>query len=138
MLEQRPSPRLVPAFPLLSLLTLLVLVTLLALPGTAAFAGEKVEPPAKVIEKVAPQYPEEARKEKIEGVVIVKIRVETDGSVQDPEILSGPEVFHQATLDAVNQWRFEAPQESFYYNLTFNYRLDHDGEKEEGGKEGGR
>ncbi len=55
---------------------------------------------------VTPVYPEEAKKKKIEGKVTLQVVVNVDGSVSDVRVLEGPEVFHQAVIDAALQYRF--------------------------------
>lgn len=67
----------------------------------------------KVKSKVAPAYPELARRMNITGVVKVLITVTPAGSVKDAKLVGGHPVFAGSALDAVKKWRFEAsPQES--------------------------
>jgi len=61
-----------------------------------------------VIEKVAPKYPEEAKKDKVQGVVTLDAVVEKDGTVS--EITSTKEAdarLVKAAIDAVKQWKFK-------------------------------
>ncbi len=67
--------------------------------------GEVEEKPHP-IDIVTPVYSEEARKNNIEGKVTVQVVVNVDGSVSDVSVLEGPEVFHQAVVDAALQFRF--------------------------------
>ncbi len=54
------------------------------------------------------QYPELARKAGMEGLVVVKVVVEPDGSVSNPEILrTGGELLDAAAIDAVRQLKFK-------------------------------
>jgi TonB family protein len=67
----------------------------------------------KVKSKVAPLYPDLARRMNITGVVKVLITVSANGSVKDAKLVGGHPVLANAALDAVKKWRFEAsPQES--------------------------
>jgi TonB family protein len=67
----------------------------------------------KVKSKVAPLYPDLARRMNITGVVKVLITVTTTGSVKDAKLVGGHPVLANAALDAVKKWRFDtAPQES--------------------------
>jgi TonB family protein len=67
----------------------------------------------KVKTKVAPAYPELARKMNIVGVVRVMITVTTTGTVKDVKLVGGHPVLANAALDAVKLWRFDpAPEES--------------------------
>lgn len=63
----------------------------------------------KRVKMTAPQYPESARKRGIEGWVEVAFTVMPNGSVEDVEIrnASPAEVFDDAAIRAVRQWRFE-------------------------------
>ena len=70
-------------------------------------AYDEVEEKPDPINIVTPVYPEEAKKEKIEGKVTLKLVVNVDGSVSDVSVLEGPEVFHQAAIDVSLQWRFK-------------------------------
>jgi len=57
---------------------------------------------------VQPQYPEAARKAKLEGVVTVEFVVELDGTVTRERVgKSTNAVFDQAALAAVRQWHFK-------------------------------
>jgi TonB family protein len=63
--------------------------------------------------KVAPVYPELARRMNISGVVKIQITVAGNGSIKDAKLVGGHPVLANAALDAVKKWRFEAgPQES--------------------------
>ena len=71
------------------------------------FEYKEVDVKAHPISIPTPTYPEKARKERIEGKVTLKLLVHVDGSVRDVNVLEGPEVFHQAAIDATLQWRFK-------------------------------
>lgn len=100
-----------------------------------SLAMERLTPP-RALEKVAPSYTEDARKIRIQGVVIVQTVIDKHGSVARVRILKGlhPSL-DKAALEAIRQWRFEpalleGEPVAVHYNLTINYRLD-DSEKEE-------
>ncbi|MGA8501931.1 MAG: TonB family protein [Candidatus Sulfotelmatobacter sp.] len=68
--------------------------------------------PAEVMEKlvthrVDPDYPLEARQEKLQGVIELDVVVGRDGSVVDVRARNGPAVLAQAAVDAMRWWRFE-------------------------------
>jgi protein TonB len=65
-----------------------------------------IEPP-KLIKKVDPIYPEEARKAEIEGVVILEATTDKYGRVQRVKILRSIPELDQAAMDAVKQWVYE-------------------------------
>ncbi len=70
-------------------------------------AYAEVDVKAHPINIVTPTYPEKARKERTEGKVTLKVVVNVDGSVSDVSVLEGPEVFHQAVIDAALQCQFK-------------------------------
>ena len=61
---------------------------------------------ANLIHDVAPQYPPEAGRERVEGVVVLVAIIGTDGTVKDVHVESGPSLLAQAAIDAVKQWRY--------------------------------
>ncbi len=54
-----------------------------------------------------PVYPQEAKKEKIQGKVILNAVIGKDGSVEELTVQSGPKELHQSALDAVRQWKYK-------------------------------
>jgi TonB family protein len=67
--------------------------------------GNNIKPPTKVLD-ARPVYPEDAKRAEIQGVVIMEIRVEGDGTVSRARVLRSIPVLDAAALDAVRQWRF--------------------------------
>jgi protein TonB len=63
--------------------------------------------PARLITRVKPQYPEKARKKRIEGDVRIRIKIGKDGVPSDLTVLSGDPLLVDAALKAVRQWRYE-------------------------------
>ena len=62
---------------------------------------------ANLIHDVAPQYPPEAGRARIEGTVVLMAVIGKDGSVQDVQVESGLPILAQAAIDAVRQWRYK-------------------------------
>ena len=62
---------------------------------------------ANLIHDVAPQYPPEAGRARIEGTVVLMALIGTDGSVKDVRVESGLPILAQAAIDAVKQWRYK-------------------------------
>jgi TonB family protein len=61
----------------------------------------------KPVATVQPNYPAEAKKEKIEGVVVLNLVIDTEGGVQNIAILEDPDPrLTKAAVDAVKQWKF--------------------------------
>lgn len=61
---------------------------------------------ANLIHDVAPQYPPEAGRARIEGTVVLMAVIGKDGSVKDVQVESGLPLLAQAAVDAVKQWRY--------------------------------
>jgi TonB family protein len=62
----------------------------------------------KVKSKVAPGYPDLAKRMNITGVVRIQLTVAPNGSIKDAKLLGGHPVLGSAALDAVRKWRYEA------------------------------
>jgi protein TonB len=62
---------------------------------------------ANLIHDVAPQYPPEAGRARVEGTVVLMAVIGRDGSVQDVRVESGLPILAQAAIDAVRQWRYK-------------------------------
>jgi len=62
---------------------------------------------AKLIHVVQPVYPEDARKANISGTVALHGVIAKDGSLQQIEVVSGPDELRQAAIDAVKQWQYQ-------------------------------
>ena len=60
-----------------------------------------------VLTKVPPKYPEEAKKERIQGTVLLNAVIGTDGAVEELTVTSGPKELQQSSLDAVRQWTYK-------------------------------
>lgn len=90
-----------------------------AIGGTAG--GESAAPPAarksvsapRILSKVEPDYPEDARQDGIAGTVGVKIEVLENGRTGEVRIVrsSGRSSLDEAALQAVRRWRFVPAEE---------------------------
>lgn len=61
----------------------------------------------RLLHRVEPQYPLEAEKSKLQGVVVLDTVIGTDGSVKELRPVSGPDLLVEAATDAVRWWRFQ-------------------------------
>lgn len=62
---------------------------------------------ANLISSVKPQYPHEAKENRIQGTVKLEITIDKEGHVGPMSVISGPpELIHSAT-DAVSQWVYK-------------------------------
>jgi TonB family protein len=63
--------------------------------------------------KVAPAYPDLARRMNITGTVKVLVVVAPSGDLKDAKVVGGNPILVNAALDALKKWKFEpAPEES--------------------------
>ena len=70
----------------------------------------------RLMRRVQPIYPEEARRRGIEGSVVLDVTVNGRGSVASLRLVSGNEILVKAAITAVRQWIYDP------------YPLDHPGE----------
>ncbi len=79
-------------------------------------AAERVHLSDQTVEVVAdpvePIYPRLAQQSRVEGSVVLHVRVNKDGIVQALEVISGPDILTAAALEAVKQWRFKPHYEA--------------------------
>jgi protein TonB len=57
--------------------------------------------------KVDPEYPAEAKAHRIQGNVILAIKISTEGNVVDLKVVSGHPALAAAALEAVRQWKYK-------------------------------
>jgi len=62
----------------------------------------------KVISRIAPTYPELAKRMHIQGVVKVEAVIRPNGAVKSTRVLGGHPVLLNAATDAVSRWKFES------------------------------
>jgi len=96
-------------------------------------ASQPVRVPSKIadqylIERVEPEYPESARKQGIQGPVVLEALVSRDGAVEKLSTISGDSQLVAAATDAVRQWRFKpfvrnGSPEKFQTQITVSFRL---------------
>ncbi len=58
---------------------------------------------------VSPVYPDVARKAGVEGDVMLRVYVSSDGRVSEIRVLDGPPILARAAVEAVQQWRYQSP-----------------------------
>ena len=96
--------------------------------------ADKVNPVGDVakpvlIHRVNPEYPEVARKARVEGVAILEVTITQNGNVQNVKVLRGVHpLLDQAAVNAVKQWRYKPailngkPVE-VHSTVTVNFKL---------------
>jgi TonB family protein len=86
------------------------------------------EADGSLLHRVEPEYPEKARQQKMQGAVVLDIRIGRDGSVQEVQMVSGQRLLGDAAITAVKQWRFK-PQAvkgqpvEMQTRVTLNFRM---------------
>lgn len=62
---------------------------------------------ARLIHHVNPEYPKTARKQHIEGVVMIYAIIGEDGAPHDVTVITGDPSLSEAAIKAVQQWRYQ-------------------------------
>ena len=62
---------------------------------------------ARLIHRVQPVYPPLAKQTGLQGTVVLRALIGTDGAVREVQLVSGPYLLGQAAMDAVLQWRYQ-------------------------------
>ncbi|MBZ5656474.1 MAG: energy transducer TonB [Acidobacteriia bacterium] len=89
--------------------------------GSAGSAWGQGELSRKVKSKIAPAYPDLARRMAITGVVKVEITVAANGTVKSAKLVGGHPVLANAVLDAVKKWRYETSNEETTGIVEFHF-----------------
>ena len=98
------------------------------LPEGVFRVGGDVKAPV-VISRVEPIYPEDARKARVAGIVIIEALIDRNGNVREARVLKPlPFALDQAALDSVRQWKFRPGTRNgepvdVLFNLTINFQL---------------
>ena len=71
----------------------------------ASFPPEKMA--ERLLTKVNPIYPPEAKKARIQGKVVLDAVIGKTGNVESLKVVSGPSELQQSALDAVRQWTYK-------------------------------
>jgi protein TonB len=83
--------------------------------------------PGVLIYKVNPQYPPAARSARVQGSVVMRATIGTDGTIQQLRVVSGNPLLVNAAMDAVKKWRYRPylldgkPVEG-ETNITINFK----------------
>ncbi|MBC7361433.1 MAG: energy transducer TonB [Candidatus Aminicenantes bacterium] len=89
--------------------------------------------PPRLIKRVDPVYPEEARKKGIEGVVILEVQTDKFGRVARIKVLKSVPELDQAAIEAVKQWVYEpvivnGKPKGIIFTVTVSFRLKNEEE----------
>jgi TonB family protein len=100
-------------------------------PGQPARYDKSALPEPKLIQKVPPQYPPDAKKEGVEGTVILDAVIAKDGSVRETRVKQEADArLVSAARAAVGQWRYEPVRDKkgdpieVIFSVTVRFKLD--------------
>ena len=71
-----------------------------------AKAGGQLQMP-KVISSPPPIYPDLARSQGVQGIVVMDALIDASGTVAAVKVISGPLTLRQAAMDALRRWRYQ-------------------------------
>jgi TonB family protein len=71
--------------------------------------------------KVAPTYPDLAKRMSISGVVKVMVTVDKSGNVKTTKLVGGHPVLAGAAMDAVKKWKYEAGSDETTGIVEFHF-----------------
>jgi TonB family protein len=93
------------------------------LSGATGFAqtGSTDESKRKVKSKIAPVYPELAKRMNVTGKVKIEVVVAPDGHVKTTRVVGGHPLLVQACQDAVKEWKFVAAPEETTQVVEFDF-----------------
>ena len=78
--------------------------------SSSASSARKAVPAGEMagmlVNKVTPKYPQEAKKARIQGVVVLDAVINKSGAIENLVVKSGPKELQQSALDAVRQWTY--------------------------------
>jgi protein TonB len=83
-----------------------------------------------VLKRVAPTYPEMARRARLNGFVILECIIDQNGRIRDARVLrSSSLAFEQPALDAIQKWEFspgslDGKPVNVQFDLTVNFRVN--------------
>src|SRR5258707_1899881 len=81
-----------------------LLALVVAVSGTAPELKVQTEAGGSLASAVPPAYPVAAKAAGIEGKVVLKGVIGTDGKMRDLRVVKGPDELRQAAIDAVMRW----------------------------------
>jgi TonB family protein len=98
---------------------LLAVATAVLLPLPATAQGELTR---KAKTKVAPAYPDLAKRMNITGTVKVLVVVSPNGSLKDTKVVGGNPLLVNAAMDALKKWKFEPADSESSGTVEFKFQ----------------
>jgi len=100
------------------LLRIAIFALLAALALHAAAAGDRT-----IKSRVAPVYPDVAKRLKIDGLVVIEAVVDPNGKVVDVKTISGNKALSYAAEEAVRKWTFAPEPEKSTERVDIRFAL---------------
>ena len=75
-------------------------------PPAAVRVGGNVKEP-KIVHIEQPKYPPEAKRARVEGVVILEATLTPQGSVDKVKVISGPALLVESAVESLSHWKYE-------------------------------
>jgi len=100
-------------------------------PTAPVRVGGKISEPRKT-RNIAPQYPEMAKRARVQGTVILEATISPQGRVSEVKVLRGIPMLDEAAMSAVRQWTYSPTLLNgvpvpVIMSVTVNFRLDGSG-----------
>ncbi len=97
---------------------ILLAASFLALSALPSWAEQRA-----IRQRVAPVYPEVAKRLKVEGIVTLAVTVGADGKVRETKTIRGNRMLAIAAEDAVSRWKFAPAEAESTENVDINFEL---------------
>ena len=94
----------------------LALAVMLAMPSASA-------EDRGIKSRVAPIYPEIAKRMRVSGTVDIEATVDPNGNVSDAKAVNGNRLLAPAAEDAVRKWKFDAGSGTIKIKVEVNFAL---------------
>jgi TonB family protein len=100
----------------------IAIIALLAVMVAVQTASAQDDEAARKIKtRVAPTYPELARKMNVSGTVKVQVTIAANGSVKSAKALGGHPLLIESAVDAVKKWKYEPGKDETTTIVQFNF-----------------
>jgi len=96
-------------------------LTLVSATALSAQTGTTDESKRKIKSKVAPTYPELAKRMSVGGKVKIEVVITPDGHVRSTRVVGGHPLLVQACQDAVKEWKFVPASEETTQIVEFTF-----------------
>lgn len=97
------------------------LIAVLAVMVAAQTATAQGEAARKIKTKIAPVYPDLAKRMNVGGTVKVQVTVAPNGTVKTAKALGGHPLLIESAVDAVKKWKYEPEKDETTVIVLFNF-----------------